>query len=50
MLVHVTVKHLGQRYDFPLEGHYWRFGPDGKVIAFDHVVDTALMVRMARGE
>lgn len=37
-------------YTFPHNGHLWRFNAAGKVIRYDHVTDTALMIRLARGE
>jgi ketosteroid isomerase-like protein len=40
----------GRHYSFPNEGHLWQFNADGKVARFDHVTDTAQMIRMARGE
>jgi ketosteroid isomerase-like protein len=32
-----------------LEVHVWRFGPDGKVRSFNHVVDTVQHVEVAAG-
>lgn len=49
-LVHVEATASGKRYAIRNEGHYWRFAPDGKVVSFQHVCDTATHVRMARGE
>jgi ketosteroid isomerase-like protein len=40
----------GKRYSFPNNGHLWRFNAAGKVIKYDHVTDTAQMIRMAKGE
>ena len=34
-----TLKSTGGSFD-TLETHLWRFGADGKVIAFNHLVDT----------
>jgi ketosteroid isomerase-like protein len=40
----------GNRYSFPNNGHLWQFDRAGKVVKYDHVTDTAQMMRMARGE
>ena len=40
----------GKRYSFPNNGHLWQFNAAGKVIKYDHVTDTAQMIRMAKGE
>jgi ketosteroid isomerase-like protein len=40
----------GKSYAFPNNGHLWRFNAAGKVVNFDHVTDTAQMIRMAKGE
>jgi hypothetical protein len=34
-------------HSFPNNGHLWRFNATGKVAKYDHVTDTARMVRMA---
>lgn len=36
----ITVKATGKRVQ-DLEVHLWTFGPDGKVTAFRHILDTA---------
>ena len=40
----------GKHYAFPNNGHLWQFNAAGKVVKYDHVTDTAQMIRMARGE
>lgn len=40
----------GKRYCFPNNGHLWQFNAVGKVVKYDHVTDTAQMMRMAKGE
>ena len=40
----------GKRYSFPNNGHLWQFNAAGKVVKYDHVTDTAQMIRMAKGE
>jgi ketosteroid isomerase-like protein len=40
----------GKSYSFPHNGHLWQFNTAGKVIKYDHVTDTAQMIRMAMGE
>ena len=40
----------GKSYSFPNNGHLWVFNAAGKVVKFDHVTDTAQMIRMAKGE
>jgi hypothetical protein len=37
-------------YSFPNNGHLWQFNAAGKVVKYDHVTDTAQMIRMASGE
>jgi ketosteroid isomerase-like protein len=37
-------------YSFPDNGHFWQFNAAGKVGKYDHVTDTAQMIRMAKGE
>jgi hypothetical protein len=39
----------GNQYSFPNSGHLWQFNAAGKVVKYDHVTDTAQMVRMAKG-
>jgi ketosteroid isomerase-like protein len=38
-----TYNPTGRAFD-GLEVHVWRFGPDGKVVSFNHVVDTHQIV------
>jgi hypothetical protein len=40
----------GKHYSFPNNGHLWQFDAAGKVVKYDHVTDTAQMIRMAKGE
>lgn len=40
----------GKRYSFPNNGHLWQFNAAGKVVEYNHVTDTAQMIRMAKGE
>jgi ketosteroid isomerase-like protein len=40
----------GKHYAFPLEGHLWQFNAAGKVVKFDHLADTALMIKAAKGQ
>ena len=40
----------GRSYSFPNNGHLWQFNADGKVVKYDHVTDTAQMIRMAKAE
>jgi ketosteroid isomerase-like protein len=40
----------GKGYSFPNNGHLWQFNMAGKVVKYDHVTDTAQMIRMAKGE
>jgi ketosteroid isomerase-like protein len=37
-------------YSFPNNGHLWHFNSAGKVMKYDHITDTAQMIRMAKGE
>ena len=40
----------GKNYSLPNNGHLWQFNAAGKVVKFDHVTDTAQMIRMAKEE
>jgi ketosteroid isomerase-like protein len=40
----------GKGYSFPNNGHLWQFNTAGKVVKYDHVTDTAQMIRMAKEE
>jgi ketosteroid isomerase-like protein len=40
----------GKSYSFPNNGHLWQFNAAGKLVKYDHVTDTAQMIRMAKGE
>lgn len=50
VLVHIEANHRGKSYAIRNEGHYWTFGPGGKIVGFQHVCDTAKHQQMARGE
>lgn len=50
VLIRFEATARGKRYSFPNEGHLWKFNAAGKVVKFDHVTDTAQMIRMAKGE
>jgi ketosteroid isomerase-like protein len=52
VLVAFDVTHVasGKRYTFPYEGHLWVFDDAGKIVKYQHVTDTALHQRAARGE
>jgi hypothetical protein len=39
-----------KNYSFPNNGHLWQFNAAGKVARYDHITDTAQMIRMAKGE
>lgn len=51
-LIAIDATHIasGKRYTFPYEGHLWVFNNAGKVTKYQHVTDTALHQRMAKGE
>lgn len=40
----------GKQYKFPYEGHLWFFNDAGKIVKYQHVTDTALHQRAARGD
>ncbi|MGE0601391.1 MAG: nuclear transport factor 2 family protein [Dehalococcoidia bacterium] len=44
----ITVKATGKSFE-DTEAHLWTFGPDGKVTAFRHLVDTATQLDALRG-
>lgn len=46
--VAATVKATGGTFEH-LEGHVWRFGPDGRVTSFNHLADTHQHVKALRG-
>lgn len=50
VLINFEATARGKGYSFPNNGHLWQFNAAGKVIKYDHVTDTAQMIRMARGE
>jgi len=51
-LVAIEMTHVasGKKYSLPYEGHLWVFNGAGKVVKYQHVTDTALHQRAARGE
>jgi ketosteroid isomerase-like protein len=49
-LIHLEIDSKGKHYTIPNEGHLWKFGGDGKIVEYQHVTDTALHQRVARGE
>ena len=51
-LVAFDVTHVasGKQYTFPYKGHLWVFNDAGKVQKYQHVTDTALHQRTAKGE
>jgi uncharacterized protein len=50
VLIAFEATNQGKRYSFPNNGHLWQFNAAGKVVKYDHVTDTAQMVRLATGE
>src|SRR5262245_51753619 len=50
VLIAFEATHGGNHYPFPNNGHLWQFNSAGKVVRYDHVTDTAQMIRMARVE
>ena len=50
VLIALEATNGGKQYSFPNNGHLWQFNAAGKVIKFDHITDTAQMIRMARTE
>jgi len=52
VLVAFDVTHVasGNQYTFPYEGHLWVFNDTGKVVKYQHVTDTALHERAAKGK
>jgi|SRR3984885_906730 len=51
-LIALDATHVasGKHYRFSNEGHLWFFNDAGKVVKYQHVTDTALHQRAARGE
>ena len=51
-LVRLEIDHKpsGKHYSFPYEGHLWFFDAAGKVVKYQHITDTALHQRVAKGE
>ena len=50
VLISFEAMARGKTYSFPNNGHLWQFSATGKVVKYDHVTDTAQMIRMARGD
>jgi ketosteroid isomerase-like protein len=50
VLIAFEATNHGKSYSFPHNGHLWQFNAAGKVVKYDHVTDTAQMVRLAKGE
>ena len=50
VLIAFEATNQGKHYSFPNNGHLWQFNSAGKVTRYDHITDTAQMIRMARGE
>jgi ketosteroid isomerase-like protein len=50
VLIAFEATSRGRSYSFPNNGHLWQFDAAGKIVKYDHVTDTAQMIRMARGE
>jgi ketosteroid isomerase-like protein len=51
-LIAIDATHVasGKQYQFPYEGHLWFFNDAGKIVKYQHVTDTALHCRAAKGE
>ena len=51
-LIRMEVDHKasGKHYTVPYEGHLWFFDGAGKVVKYQHITDTALHQRAAKGE
>jgi uncharacterized protein len=50
VLIAFDATNHGRHYSFPNNGHLWEFSPVGKIIRFDHVTDTAQMIRLAQAQ
>ena len=50
VLIAFEATNQGRHYKFPNNGHLWQFNFAGKVIRYDHITDTAQMIRLAKGE
>jgi len=50
VLIHLEATAHGSSHSFPNNGHLWQFNAKGKVVKFDHVTDTAQMIRLAKGK
>ena len=51
-LIAIDLTHVasGKQYNVPYEGHRWLFNDAGMVAKYQHVTDTALHARMAKGD
>jgi len=50
VLINFEAKVGDKTCSFPNNGHLWQFNAAGKVVKYDHVTDTAQMIRLAEGE
>ena len=50
VLIRFEATARGKGYSFPNNGHLRQFNTAGKVVKYDHITDTAQMIRMAKGE
>ena len=48
-VIDIELDHKGNHYLIPNEGHYFVFNEQGKIVKFQHLVDTALSWRIANG-
>jgi ketosteroid isomerase-like protein len=48
-IIDIELDHKGKHYVIPNEGHYFVFNDQGKIVKFQHLVDTALSWRIANG-
>ena len=48
-VIDIELDHKGKHYVVPNEGHYFVFNDQGKIVKFQHLVDTALSWRIANG-
>jgi ketosteroid isomerase-like protein len=50
VLINLEATTHGRSDSFPNNGRLWQFNASGKVVRYDHVTDTAQMIRMAKGQ
>jgi hypothetical protein len=48
VLISFDATAQGKSYSFPNSGHLWQFNSAAKVVKFDHVTDSAQMMRIAK--